>query len=644
MSQAIVPEHVAPTRVRFLGRDLAPPALAVCAFAATAGLSAANGGFFPSSWNWSTLALLWLAIIALVVRPLARLHSVEVALVAAIVALAGWTWLSIAWSADRTQSLLEGERILILVAAVAAVLAVAGRRPVKPLLGGLLAGIVLLSAYALLTRLFPDRIGGYDPLAVYRLSTPIGYWNGLGIFAAMGVLLSLGIASHANRTAARIGAAVGLLVLLPTLYFTFSRGSWIALGAGLVVLLALDPRRLQATVAVLAYAPAPALAVVLASRSHALTHPHTALGRAAHDGHRLALLLLGLGVLQAMVALAVRTAEARVRVPQTIRLAYGAALVAIVVAGLATVFVRYGSPVSIARHGYHSFTAPPPKHVADLNERLLNFSGNGRWPLWQGAWREARANPLLGDGAGAYGQYWLQHRPTALDVEDAHGLYLETLAELGPFGLALLLAFLAVPLVAAVRRRSQPLVPAAAAAFAAYAVHATVDWDWELSGVTLAATLAGSACVLAIREQAGGERLRVGRAQRNVAAGLLLALAVVAFVGLLGNAAAAKSESAARSGDWRAAASYAHRAIRWSPWSSVGWQQLGEAQLARHQLGPARRSLRKAIAKDPRNWVLWLDLSAASRGAAKRAALARAQQLNRLSPDLAQFRAELPTR
>ena len=177
-----------------------------------------------------------------------------------------------------------------------------------------------------------------------------------------------------------------------------------------------------------------------------------------------------------------------------------------------------------------------------------------------------------------------------------------------------------------------------------FATHAAVDWDWELAGVTLAALLAGSACVLAVREQPERERLHVRPLQRHLAVALLLALMAVAFVGALGNAAAAKSESAIRSGDFRAAASSAHHAIRWTPWSSVGWKDLGEAQLALRQFGPARRSLRKAIAKDPRNWVLWLDLSAASRGQAKRAALSQALKLNPLSPDLAEFWKEVSSR
>jgi hypothetical protein len=644
MSEAVLTNEVAAARIAFWRPNLTALALFLAAFATTAGLSGANGGYFPSSWNWCTLALLWFAVVALVVRPLTRLHSIEVALVGAIVALSGWTWLSIAWSSDQTQSVLEGERSLVLVAAVAAVLAVAGRRSVQPLVGGLRAAVSVISMYALVTRLFPERIGSYDPLAVYRLSTPIGYWNGLGVLAAMGALLALGVAARADRTTARVGAAVSLLVLLPTLYFTFSRGAWIALAAGVVVLLVLDPRRLQATIAILAYAPAPALAVAFASRSHALTRPNTALTSAAHDGHRLALSLLALGVVQAIVVLAVRAVEVRVRVPRAIRLAYGAVLLAILVGALGAAITRYGSPLSVAQRGYDSFTAPAPSNVSDLNQRLFSFSGNGRWTLWQVAWQEGQANPLLGDGAGAYEQYWLQHRPTGLVVQDAHNLYLETLAELGPVGLTLLLALLAVPFHAALRMRRHPLVPAAAAAFAVFATHAAVDWDWELAGVTVAGLLAGLACVLAARDQPQGERLRVPRRQRGLAVAALLGLMSVAFVGALGNTAAAKSESSTRSGDFPAAVGSANRAIRWAPWSSVGWKDLGEAQLALHQFGPARRSLRKAIAKDPGNWVLWLDLAAGSRGPARHAALAHAFRLNRLSPDLADFRKEVSPR
>ncbi len=636
MSQLVVPRRIERARLT-LARPLADPTMAVASFVAVAGLAAANGGFFPSSWGWSALGLLWLAVVALIVRRVDRPGKAEIAFAGTAVLGAAWTWISIAWSSDQTQSVLEGERALVPLAAIAAVYCLAGRRPVRLVVGGVFAAIVAVAAYALLTRLLPDRLGTYDRLAVYRLATPIGYWNGLGIFAVMGVLLALGIAARAERTRARVLAAASLPVLVTTLYFTFGRGSWIALGAGLLVLVALDPHRLRTITAVLAYLPAPAAAVALASRSHALTHPHSAVAHAAHDGHRLAFVMLGLLVAQCLIALAFGRAQERLAPTRAVRVGYASALLVAIVAGLAAVFIHYGSPISIAQRGFHSFTTAPPNRDADLNQRLFNFSGNGRWTLWQVSWQQAKAHPLLGNGAGSFEQYWNQHRPVAMEVQDAHNLYLETLSERGPIGLVLLAAILTLPVAAAVRARRHPLVPAAGAAFAAYVIHATADWDWELAGVTLAALLLGTACVLARRELDETERPQLSATARNVALAALVAVATVALIGLLGNVAAGLSARAARNEDWSSAQRHARQAIRWMPWSSVGWRELGEAQLVEGDLPRARHSLRQAIAKDPRNWVLWLDLASAEQGPARRAALRTARQLNPLSRDVRQL-------
>jgi O-antigen ligase len=117
--------------------------------------------------------------------------------------------------------------------------------------------------------------------------------------------------------------------------------------------------------------------------------------------------------------------------------------------------------------------------------------------FWRAAVSDASAHPLLGSGAGSFDDYWLVHRTIGAFVEDAHSLYLETMAELGLVGLALLGCALLVPLSAAVRRRD-PLASTAAAAYVAFLVHAGLDWDWEmpattLAGLALAAALIGNA-------------------------------------------------------------------------------------------------------------------------------------------------------
>ena len=90
----------------------------------------------------------------------------------------------------------------------------------------------------------PADVGGaYDPSSGYQLAEPLGYWNALGILAAIAILLAGGLAAHGGRVAIRALAAASLVVLLPTLYFTFSRGALVALVVGAVVQAVVDPRR-----------------------------------------------------------------------------------------------------------------------------------------------------------------------------------------------------------------------------------------------------------------------------------------------------------------------------------------------------------------------------------------------------------------
>lgn len=123
-----------------------------------------------------------------------------------------------------------------------------------------------------------------------------------------------------------------------------------------------------------------------------------------------------------------------------------------------------------------------------------SISMGDRPAYWRAAVADASAHPLVGSGAGSFDDYWLVHRPIAAYVQDAHSLYLETAAELGVVGLALLGCALLVPLATAVARRREPLVPVAAAAYVTFLVHAGLDWDWEMP----ATTLAGLACAAAL--------------------------------------------------------------------------------------------------------------------------------------------------
>ena len=617
----------------------APREAAVAAGAAfsVAALAAADGGYFPTAWGWAALVALWLvATIALVGR-IVRPSGLQLAFAGGILGLTAWVWLSSVWSIDVVESAHEGQRMLAYGAVAVALVLVVRSAVVSAALGGALAGIALACAYGLATRLFPDRLGVFDPIAEYRLSEPLGYWNGLGLFAAMGALLALAFAARAKTIGVRALAGALPVLLLPTLYFTFGRGAWISLALALLAAVALDPRRLQLLGVLFATGAPAAAAVLAASHYEALRREESPLALASTQGHRLALILLGLALLAAAAAAAYGLLERRIEVPRNVRLGFEGALVVVAAAVLVAVFVRYGDPITLADKAHDSFTAPPPAIENDIGERLFSFSGSYRVDLWESAWRGYEEHPLLGLGAGGYEQHWLQDRPFEHKVRDAHSLYLETLAELGPVGLALLLLALGAPLAAAVAARRQPLASAAFAAYAAYLVHAGVDWDWELPALTLSALICASALLAMARRE---ERLLDPAPwMRGVGVALAVVVAALALAGLTGNNAIAASDDAAEDGRWAEAADEARTAKRWAPWSSEPWQRLGEAHLGQEAFEEAEHDFREAIEREPRDFELWLALAHATDGAERAAALHRARQLNPFSPEIEEFSA-----
>jgi tetratricopeptide (TPR) repeat protein len=569
-------------------------------FTLVAALGFDGGGYAATAWGWSAIVLLGVLAV-LIARGVGRPGTSALLFVGALAALIAWTATSLLWSSHVSATVLEAQRALVYLGA-AALFVLAGRG--KALLAGVLGAATLLCGYGLTDWLLgnPDAPLSADPLAAERLSEPIGYANGVAILAAMGLLLSVGFAARASRAAAAAAAAAAGPLLAATLYFTFSRGAWLALAVGLTVALAVGPGRLQLAATALALAVPAALAVAFAARLDA--------------SGSLAAFLLVLCALSAAVPLLLRHGEARYRPPVRVRRAFAATLVALPAVVAAAALVRLGGPTE----AYESFKAAPAPTHGDVSARVFSLSGSNRADYWHVAWRVYEAHPAFGTGAGTYSRSWLRERPVPQPVQDAHSLYLETLAELGPIGLALLLVALATPFAAS---RSW-WTPVAFAPYAAFLAHAAQDWDWELPAVTVAALACGAAPITS------SDGRRVPRVVAVVPAALCL-LVVPAF---LGNRAAAEAESAYDRGSWRAAEDAARSAWSLQPWSPEPWRLLGEAQLAQGSLAPALASFRRGLAEDPEEWELWLDLGLASEGQARRHAFEHAARLNPLSPEL----------
>jgi hypothetical protein len=601
---------------------------AVVAFAVLAVTALAGGAFLPSTWGWSALGPLLAALAALAFLETIELERADAAFLAVLGALVLWTGLSAVWSDSVPRSVSEVERDLVYLSAVAAVLLLTARRNVAALVGGIVAGTTAICGFGLATRLFPDRYG-LEVGSYYRLARPLGYWNGMGLLASMGMLLALGAAASARSPRGRAWASAATPILAATLYFTFSRGAWAALLLGLAVALAAAPDRTRLASHVAALAPVLVAVVWVCSSFRALNESNTTLADAARDGHRLAPLLLMSALAAATVPHVLERHARSLRVPRNVwraLLLAGAALT-LTAAGLAV--ARAGGPDAVWHRVGASFAASGWSPSTRLDDRLLNPSGRGRSDYWRVAWAEASSHPWLGSGAGTFDLYWTHDRPLALGALDAHSLYLETLAELGPIGLALLCAFLAAPLAALRRARALPLAPAAAGAYAAFLLAAGVDWHWELPTVTVAALSCAAAVVVSARGAAGGRRLR-GRS-KMIAVAAIAIVALGASVVQLGNGALDEGRAAAQEGSYGRAAGYARRAMRLAPWSAAPWSLLATVQARSGDLASSRASLRQAVAKDPNDWRLWYELARSSTGSTRRAALVEARRLNPLA-------------
>jgi hypothetical protein len=371
--------------------------------------------------------------------------------------------------------------------------------------------------------------------------------------------------------------------------------------------------------------------VGFASRQYALTTEDAPAASAAAEGHRLAAAITVLAVLSIAAAWAARRVSGRVPVPRRVRLALDVGLVAGVAVLGAAVLVAAGGPVDGARSLKRQFEAPAGV-TGDLNARILSFSGNGRSEQITVAIDAGRERTLLGLGAGSYEAQWYEHRDSPYVIRDAHSLYAEMFGEVGFVGLGLLLAALALPLVAAIRARRSRTVPAAGAAFLAWAAHCTLDWNWELPGVTLTALLAGAAVLLAAeRPRRAGTPLG---AVRVPLVALMCALTFASVVSLVGNQALFAGRASIAEERWADALGHARKARALVPWSHEPYVVYGDAAAGLGDRSAALDAYRTASERAPDNWLVWSRIALVARGNERLAAYRRVHQLNPLEQGL----------
>jgi tetratricopeptide (TPR) repeat protein len=256
--------------------------------------------------------------------------------------------------------------------------------------------------------------------------------------------------------------------------------------------------------------------------------------------------------------------------------------------------------------------------------------------LWKVAWRQFKSTPLAGHGAGTFADTWAQHRPTGDVVHDAHSIYLETLDELGIVGLVLLLTAMITVLVRTAARARGPDRPIYAALFAillAWAIHAAIDWDWEMPVLTFIFFAVGGFALARPLGESGPQWGLAPRARTLLGLGCALLAVAPAYVWLsqrkLDDARFAFAARNCRVATRSALSSISILGVRAEPYEILGYCDIRQGTPAL-----AIRMIDKAISLDPKNWNYHYDLALAQAAAGlnPRSAAREALSLNPLDP------------
>jgi hypothetical protein len=449
-----------------------------------------SGGIFEVTTAFAALLVLVVAAIAIAVapRPLAGLSRLGILACGLLALFALWTLLSAQWSDASARALVGFDRALLYLAVLALFSCIPrSEERFRWLLRGLLAATAAVALIGLLSRLQPDLWPTTTGLVGDRLSYPITYWNTFALLVGMACILAVHHAADEHEPAAlRVAAAALLPALGAALLLTFSRGAIAATVLGILVYLVVArPRGMPGAFLAVA-AP---VAIALAQTYDAeLVHDGLPLTPAAisQADHLTLVLVLCTAAAAALRALTLALDKLVVRLPlESPRWRHGGQIAVTAVAGLALIAFLAADGPGRAHDQYDKFvdnTHESSATAAEQRSRLLELGNDGRRPLWEVARDSYRRDQLHGSGAGTFQIEWERERSEGPERLYAYSLYLETLAELGVVGIALLAGCLLAILVGIARAARGSARPAYAAGFAvalAWALHAGVDIDWQ---------------------------------------------------------------------------------------------------------------------------------------------------------------------
>jgi hypothetical protein len=469
----------------------APTLVLITVVLPTSWMGYANGAYFIGEWGPVAILLAALALITSVTGVFSGMESRwSAAALGLFAAYAAWTLASILWSPNRGDAWLgAGQTLLYVLAfwlAVSLLSLGASRRWV---LAASVIGPAIIAALTLLA--VATRVD--DLFVSNRLIGTVGYYNGEAAFLLVPFWAAVYLAGSRRVNPILRGLILaGTVLSVDVAVLTQSRGAMVAMAISLPVFFLISGQRLRgffalAPVALALFITFPDLnAVYLAFLNE---EPAQAALEQALPTVWLTAAGTGLyGLLWGLV-------DRRWRPPSSVtRVIGGIVLVSSITVLIFGAFVfteRVGDPLTWGEQRWEAFKNNDT--TGQDESRYLAASGSGRYTLWQVAWEDFTAHPLLGVGTHNYEATYYQLRErSAGDVRQPHTLPLEVLSERGLVGSILFFGFLATCLGTGMVRRFAQLnsegkaqVGAMVAAVTYWFVHSSAEWFWQLPAVTL---------------------------------------------------------------------------------------------------------------------------------------------------------------
>jgi O-antigen ligase len=520
--------------------------------------------------------------------------------------LAAAAFASISWSVLPQSSWDDALRAVSAGAALVCGLWLAGvlRQPLATaciLLTGVAIPAVL---WALTARSFHALV---VPAGNSRLQEPLPYPNALGILCATCALAALWTATRRHPALRLLGGA-SLGICLFALPLTTSRGSILALAAGLAVVLALEPRRLET----LAALGAAALVAIPLSVREGTSNSFSGLPPGSQTPYAAGVEFLVTG----LVALVSAAALSAVAVMLVERLAPGTYIlgvrvirwcgIAVAALGVLAYTVSHGGPIQAVSDVWHGITGSGGVGNGLQHNFSLNSNERGRW--WSEAWHAFTLEPWRGFGAGTFRIIDTLQRPDYVVTGEEHNAGLHVLSGLGLLGTVPALAALIGGFWAAIEGFRRQVEERTAAVFllavlVAFALHAQLDWDWSFTALSLLlyATLGVLASAgLPQRRPDAVARLRWGLVIPALAAAL-----VVAIMPFLAQQAMARADTLISQDRPDAALVELDLARGLAPVSIQPLQDQAGILLSQGRKAEAERVINEMIRLQPLDWSVW---------------------------------------